>query len=354
MKIKFNPKRLATRKIFRGAGKATSGPASRGTINLNKFDEFIRVHKIEKINKAKFARKLQEDAQQHGTGSFIVDALGNVAGKVFGKDKVQNLFYKVQKPLQQADVALGKKLAKGPFKGFFTSQESRSIGKARVSGAGNVDVNVDVNIPRATAAFDKVKKFVMPSLATAYLYDKLRNKNLEEEEYNALKQGQEKEAKLKLQQEHEEKTAEYEERATKYAALVHKAEDALRKSASEIRRLNSEMESVFEANAQLRRYIVADKRSRRSTKLACDMLKAGMIKKADLDSEIEKIMELDDPQFEKLQTETTALLEKTSQHAEEGVSALSDILVLGMDEISKKGLDMRDSFIRVTEQLTRR
>jgi hypothetical protein len=84
------------------------------------------------------------------------------------------------------------------------------------------------------------------------------------------------------------------------------------------------------------------------------MLKAGMIKKADLDSEIEKIMELDDPQFEKLQTETTALLEKTSQHAEEGVSALSDILVLGMDEISKKGLDMRDSFIRVTEQLTRR
>jgi hypothetical protein len=344
VKFKFNPKKA--RAYQRTVDRAVS---SKG-IRLDKVDDFIKVHKVEGFKPSTFAKKLQEDIQTDGTGSFVVDTLSGLAGKVFGKEKVNKLIYKVQKPLQQADVAVGKFVGKGPLKGLFTSKESRTIGKATVSGVGGVgrtvaEVNVDVDVPRFSAAFDKAKKMVMPLFASAYLYDKLnKNKDLKDNVDEAQRLMQEK--KSELEQEYEEKTAQYK-------SMMYVAGEALEKSASEIQRLNTELQSALREKEQMKLFIIANQRSERSTKLAYEMVDAMMIKLSDVDSQIEKIMDMDDEQFNKLQEEVRKTAQSEDEAQEEGVDKLSELLYLNDDNYKTSGYDPSSDIDRMREGVQR-
>lgn len=123
----------------------------------------------------------------------------------------------------------------------------------------------------------------------------------------------------------------------KIASLVEKTKEAV----ARIKELEKEAREQKEENKSLSLQLIAKERSKRSLDLANQMLEKDLIKKAELDSEVDKIMDMDDNNFKILKEAVSRVKEEKT--AEEGLDTISGLLV--DNEKTKKPSTLGDSII---------
>lgn len=79
---------------------------------------------------------------------------------------------------------------------------------------------------------------------------------------------------------------------------LEKYATALRLAANQLRELQSQNEKLASENEALTLQLIAKERAARSVKLANEMYSKGLIKKAEIDDEVDRLMEMDDKAFE--------------------------------------------------------
>jgi len=92
----------------------------------------------------------------------------------------------------------------------------------------------------------------------------------------------------------------------KYAMIerekLEKAASLLKTASQKIKELEREVTAIEEDNRRLTLQIIAKERSRRAVKLAREMIEKGLIKQAQFEEEVDRIMDMDDSAFEVLQS----------------------------------------------------
>lgn len=254
---------------------------------------------------------------EYGTNSML-DPLVQV-GKWVGKkvapnkitdEKFNNFLYRYQKPLLDKDREFGDKLSKIPILGKLFKTVDDVPGVMHTTDKGTEVVNtVQQQGYRASAPVDKAKKFALPVLGVLGVQQVAE---IVQPPKKSVREGD----ALVTQAEHD--TTYRSKLIEKISNVVDtnvvdknskllQAADMLKRAAYEINRLQCEINKYADDNKQLTLQIIARERSNRSVRLANEMMGKGLIKKAEFNDEIDRIMDMDDNAFN--------LLEKTVKNA---------------------------------------
>ncbi len=304
------PLNKATFKNTTKGGKAASGPEVLEHLPFGDKIKSSRPLTVEEKEAWK-SRRISE----YGTNSFLdlpIQA-GKWVGKKLAPNKITDEGYakflgKYQKPLLEGDKVLGEKLKNIPLvgKAFRTVDEVPAVMHTTEKGKEFVGTTRAEGY-RATAPIDKAKKVAMPVLGI------LGVQQLAE----TMQQGKQREGDALVQENNHvavdqkeliEKVSEImNTRFIEKNAALEKAAGMLKRAAEKIDYLEEELNKVAEDNKRMTLQLIAKERSRKSVKLANDMLLKGLIKRAHINTEVDRIMDMDDNSF--------SILERTVKNA---------------------------------------
>jgi hypothetical protein len=346
-------------------GKFVTNPASQ--LGAQGGEREVRMYGPDEI-----ASHHRKEVDARGSGSFPIDILSGIANKVtpesWGtKQKTQDFLFKMKNTITNADTKAGSFLGGkdvNSLRGKLFSVSSGEKGQGfRVGEAVNPDGSISPlhegvgadRRPSILAPIQNGAKVATPFLAATYVADKLypkqednaqhlafnfstyvekmAQKNITKSEENdivydeGIASDMEKKAML-------QKTAELQMELEKTAALLRYAQednDLLQKQAEFERNakeqvtsdlVNSKREFMVKKaeHEEFRLRTIARERSNHAVKLAENMLELGIIKQAQLDSQIDKLMECDE--------ETFNLISSTAKQASKGDEGLESLAVL--------------------------
>ncbi len=336
--------------MSKGGAKAFSSTVSQ---KINKPHGYT--HKVphgERIVSSRLLTQVEKDKWledrigEYGTNSMLdplvqgAKFLGKkIAPGVINDDSYRRFLVSYQNPLLKADKAMGEFLSKTPKVGgiFKTVEDAPSVMNVTDKGT-KVIGTVKKDAYKATAPIDKIKKPALPMLGILGI-QQVAELTGGSGEGDALVPN--------VRQSNNIRTAEINtELIEKISSLVNtkvmeknssllKAADMLKKAVGEIKRLEQELNKTAEDNKRLTLEIIAKERSRRSIKLAKDMLSKSLIKQAEFDNEVDRIMDMDDNAF--------SILDRTVKNARKEASVVTDKLdrIAGIYDYST---DSRSSF----------
>ncbi|PGQ88305.1 hypothetical protein [Priestia megaterium] len=296
-------------------GKFTKGPA----------DVALDSGKINRFSEGEIADEIKRNSQKGGTGSFAADGALWLGKKVKGaKEPIERAVGAFSRAGDKVDNYLGSFAAgKNPnsWRGRAFSKQDKNRVAQHTSDDGEV-TDLFSEKPKASlvAPIEKTVKFTTPFLATAYVADKLYpeqpkdlGENVNQATYenqlqktsslfdNSISDRMDKIASM-------QKIAELEDLVEKYAedleaALLDKKataaqlEDVMMEKVSMEKRATEAEQNFLQKQAEheeLRLRMIAQKRSKIAVDLAEDMLEAKLIKQAQYEGTIDKLMECDE------------------------------------------------------------
>ena len=303
-------------------------------------------------------------AAERGTGSLIdlpinvVKSLPYVKNKFPGEtyDKGVNTYHN---KLMEFDRKGGEALAKGKLLShIFTAQDLVPSAHVITDLGKSVPAYVPHDIKRLTAPLDKVKRVAVPMLALYGIQHILDNKSSQRQKEGEVSVREASEstirgalinkissvmeaiennnsptgATMKL-----EKTA---------IVKIQQAAELLKTASAKIEDLEDKVASLSEDNKRLELTILAKERSGRAVKLANDMVRKGMSKRAELDSQIDYIMGLNDDSYNILRnTVDSVQIKKASDNDNNGVDKLSFLLNEGDHNNTSEKTSFQDAII---------
>lgn len=327
---------------------------------------------IRMYDEPEIAQYRRKEIDHEGTGSFPVDLLSGAANKLTPKSwelkrKTQDALFNMKQKLTQADTAGGAFLGGNNISSLrgkmFSSPKSTRIGEITNADGSISPIHEGVGTDRRPSLVAPIQngiKVVTPFLAATYVADKMyprepttpplpqqqqlafsaldylekmAEKNITKNAKNGIVDDEgivwdmEKRAML-------HKTAELEAELEKVAfRLQHAIQDneLLAKQAEFEKQAKEELAASYRlskretlekkaAYEELRLRTIARERSKHAVKLAEDMLELGIIKQAQLDSQIDKLMECDE--------ETFNLISSTAKQASKGTEGLESLAIL--------------------------
>jgi len=180
------------------------------------------------------------------------------------------------------------------------------------SKAGVPDTFSEIDLPLATAPLGKVKKAVLPTVGALAITSKLYGDKKESKEGDAMQKNQSERKKELIEKISsvlcDDKYGRIKSESQKnidiqkISLVVLNASKMLKIAAKENRKLAQENEELISKNAELNSTIHNKEKLDSATKLAHLMNEKCLIKKADIESQIEKVMQLDESGYEMLKT----------------------------------------------------
>lgn len=279
-----------------------------------------------------------------GTGSFLVDIGKGILGGRVSK-AIGNKYSKAQKHLSDWDIRAGHKIHETlkNDKGGFRDRISKHFlythdVPVAPSASGTADEAFKVDVPGVTAPFEKAKKVVLPFIGAMTVAGKVTDA---QQKYREKKEkgGDVKVAEDLKRKELIEKissilTGEDDDNKdtikdkidyTKVIKIASQASGMLKFAAQEHKRLLDENERLASENRKLLSEKKAKQQYERATKLASLMNEKGVIKKADIDAEVNKITNLEDDAYEILKT----AMENISLNSKNPMDGVDNLTFLG-------------------------
>ena len=274
---------------------------------------------------------MRKKSREMGTTSFFelpYKLLTKVPGikKALPSEEVfNNKLYTFHKKMDELDRAAGKKLQDTiPFgKSIFNYQDTvpkvYKIIQTGVDEAGKPIYKKEYlvgkeNVIRASAPLEKSKAFLAPMagvIGVEYVANEFsKNKNngltTESEYKNFLIEKIASSVGNRTRQTISSTPVIDKSMLDKYAMIerekLEKAASLLKTASQKIKELEREVTAIEEDNRRLTLQIIAKERSRRAVKLAREMIEKGLIKQAQFEEEVDRIMDMDDSAFEVLQS----------------------------------------------------
>lgn len=270
-----------------------------------------------------FIQKNHEKIQHHLAdldvkgGNAIVEKLDNVkanlrtTGNPYASKKKQVLT-DIHNTIQKTKEGVANKA-----KDAFTYEHEIPLAK---NPNGIVDQNMKVKVPGLSAPLEKTKKAVLPLVGAMTVSSKISDAqekmNEQEKQKKLLQKGGDTVKKVansreelidkiasalsdKENTEAQEKLAKVIEdnQMSKIAGVAQKASEALKFAAAQLKEKDAEIEKLAIENKRLHLESMAKERVERATKLAEMMNEKGMIKKADIQKQINDIVSLEDDAY---------------------------------------------------------
>jgi hypothetical protein len=286
------------------------------------------------------------------TGKEVVKKIDTVGEKI--KGAMDSAIHKYQKHLTNADIKAGNFVTEHtPFKKSFVSKETFRVADDIAGKPGQI---LEVNVPRLSKPIDSVKDKVLPTVGAftvsskmQEMADKKKQKNNQTGEggvamKSALSREQLIEKIAAFAKENDIQLvvpdpAENQQKYDKLATLANKAVEMLKEASAYGKNADEKANKLAEDKKKLELQLMAKNRSDRAVKLAYDMNERGLVKKADIDSKIDEIMDMNDDAFQIL-AETVSKMAISKTAASEGVDSLSYISSgSDSDEARKKTLE---------------
>ena len=290
---------------------------------------------------ADMARSL---ASSTGTGSLL-DLPINVAKslpyvkKKFPTERYEKGLNTYQNKLIDLDRKGGEALAKGKILNhIFTAQDLVPSAHVITDSGKSVPAYVPHEVKRLTAPLDKVKRIAVPVLAVYGLQNILENNskssNRQKEGEVSVREASESTirraliSKISSVLENINSTESTPPKGLEKTAIVKikQAAELLKTASIKINSLEDKVASLSEDNKRLELTILAKERSGRAVKLANDMVRKGMSKRADLESQVDYIMGLNDDSYNILRDTVDSVQIKQSSNEDRGVDKLSFLL----------------------------
>lgn len=133
------------------------------------------------------------------------------------------------------------------------------------------------------------------------------------------------------------------------AAAIVRAPEMLKRAAEQLRSTQTEIEQLKQANERLTLEVIARERARRAFDLASEMAGKGLIKRADLQSQVDRLMEMDDAAFEAVKT-TVAAAPGMRQAPPVGLETLAGIAADDAEPTAKAPADMQEAVIAAARE----
>jgi len=326
------------------------------------------------IDGASAAEAVKNIYSKGGSGSLVYDLASGLPKKIlrFGGKKVpvnsvtkKNMFGKTKYKTEFKRVnTVGDKIKRGLDKALDTYQrkatdidikagnfvadklKDKKISKAfiekkhfTVNGVGNeADKIMQVEIPKLTEPISKATNKALPLIGAYTVSTKLdelarKKRNQNSEGGEAMKKNASKEDLIdKIASAVSEKNIQIviknpdklEKQYKKLASLANKATEMLKVAQVNSQHDKEEIQKLAAENKKLKLQIIAKNRSDRAIKLANTMYQKRLIKKADIDSKIDEIMDMNDQAYEVLAETVENITVKTASY-EEGVDSLEFI-----------------------------
>jgi hypothetical protein len=264
--------------------------------------------------KGESARQVAEKIL-HNKNSLVTDLAPHTFGKRFAKT-VDKYHSKVQSRLADADIKAGYKVHKllKNNKGKLRDKLSNAFVynhsvPLKESVKGEPDKAIHVGVPMLTAPLEKLRKGALPLIGSFAVGSKLSEMQADKGGGHGMKKEQAQRSdlieKLSSMMGAIDPSIDITESASQTqmtANLASIASKMLKFAANENRRLTSENEKLASEVQVLRSEMHKKTKLESATKLASTMNEKGMLKKADINAQVEKIMELDEAGFEMLKT----------------------------------------------------
>lgn len=298
--------------------------------------------------KASAARKaVDEHIVGEGTGSFVMDGVLGV-GKAIFKDKMPTKkITNLRRNLASKDIEAGKKiqdwlgsrkskLLNKNVKDWFSDDIKFNTGK---STPGAPDQYIGVNVPMISKPFDKAKKIALPlagAMAISSGVEKLTGGAKMDKEQNAKYELIEKISSLYNSESNEQGDVVSLENVDTHAleSMIKTASKMLRYAAQENKKLLMENEKLASENSKLQSDINFKVKFDLATKLANEMNQKSLIKKADIEQQIQKIIDMDETSYEMLKT----AVENVSVTESVGIDNLAFLGAMNSEKESRKTL----------------
>lgn len=285
----------------------------------------------------------QQFSTKGGSGSLVLDTLGSLANKTKGGQKLTKGFKKFQGKAHDVDMKIADKLtsqkARDKGKGFFINQSQIRTPDSK----GNPNQILEYATPSLLAPIDKAKDFAVPmagSMAIGSAGAKmLESKNKEGEH---MKRAHLIEALTeKLSSDNNVNVNAIQPKGfhpNDVSILAKRASEICKDYVVERRQFRDELNKVAEENKKLKLEVVAKTRSDRAVKLASTMFDKGMIKKADIETQIDRIMDMNDDSYNVLQETIQNVSKTASESKEDGIEDLTFLSTNSKIEEGKRSL----------------
>lgn len=336
-KIAFNGEELlnAAKGFLRGSSKA-HGEAVDAVSHAIPFGDKIK--SVVQRTPEELKARLQQQAGEHGTFGLVdfpLQVLRKAPGvkNILTEERWAKGVHGYQSWLDNADRKAGEWLTnKAPkrVKGMFTQVEESPAFSVPTEGGKTVDGFVHNEVQRATAPLEKTIHHAKPMLSLlgiGALAQGMRKtpQPSQGEGDTQMKIAEEKDGGISIEVYNNLQT--YLEKAAATAENSQKAAVMLKQAATKLRELEMEINKVAEDNKRLTLQLIAKERSSRATKLANEMFSKRIIKQGEIDSEVDRIMEMDDKAFEVLaSTVRNVGIQKDSNNINKGLDTISFLL----------------------------
>lgn len=251
--------------------------------------------------------KSQSDSLLGDKGLFtgIAGAIGKKFTTKNFADKAGGQFKKMQEKIVDLDIKAGNKMhqlirndkggKRDKISNVFIDKKQFKVNDKK----GKPTQQIEVDVPGISAPLSKLKNVGLPLAGGLYLSSKIYG-NDEEGGENKLAQNKEKliqkiagQLNHSLDSDTDVEKLDYEE----ISKIAMAASKILKRAALERREIENKLGALEAENNALRKEAIENDRYLKSEKLAHQMNQKGMIKKADIDSQIKQLIELDETGF---------------------------------------------------------
>lgn len=249
--------------------------------------------------------------QKGGSGSLFLDASNALLNKASGKrrlgDTVKRKLSNAQRKLTDVDIRAGNKVHNALSKNKATQGVSKAFlydhkVPLKANPSGVADEIVRVAVPSLTAPIERTKGAVLPMAGALYVNSKIvdaqggKNKGGDMLKESAYRQMLREKIAATLG-DSTEKSATTTRDIDESAKLLKKASYALKVAANKQEKMKEDMIKLANENRQLNTELFMVKKAEDAEDVALMMMNKGLIKKADVHSKIENLIDLDEDAF---------------------------------------------------------